>query len=144
MRIAHCLPIYSSENRMASQKQMFSIYSAATMLASPSPSGLSVKHRIENGPHEKRPWLLSQDHRLSLCSVPLVALRGHAHNASSAARSRDGRVRDGAELAEHVGGQIRQDGEGDRWTKGVRRFYAVVDADAQLRSHEHVKHLCGG
>ncbi len=56
----------------------------------------------------------------------------------------DGGIGDGAELAEHVGRQIRHEHEGDRWAKAIRRFDAVVEADVQLRSDEHSKHLyCG-
>jgi hypothetical protein len=55
--------------------------------------------------------------------------------------SRDSGIGDGAELAEHVGRQVDHEREGDRWTKAIRRIDAVVEADVQLRSDEHSKHL---
>ncbi len=69
--------------------------------------------------------------------------RSYRHSApgsSPRARSHDGRVRDGAHLAQHVGRQRHQDGVGDRRAEGDRDRSVEVTAGGEPRVDEHGQH----
>src|SRR6266496_6308280 len=125
---ARCTQMYSSENRIASQKQMFSIYISRDLARS-----RITKCIISQAPHRK--WTARETSLANLpgahCFARLRAARcvqGHSRNASSGARSRDGGIGDSTQLVQHVGGQVQHDSNADG-SGAVQRRDAKVAAE---------------